>query len=869
MGTDVRDAAVGATVRPFGRPRTLRISSHERRLLHDGWQCISTAPDAIIDPSAAASQAGPWRSAIVPGTVASAMQADGVLDLERVIDFDAADWWYRCRFDDEPSSHARVLCMDGLATLAEVWLNGTLVLRSDNMFVQHEVDVTGLLARDNELVIRFASLNRALSSRRPRPRWRAKGVEHQQLRWHRTTLIGRMPGWSPPVKAVGPWRAVRLETRATCDVVGGDIHPVAHAVGGVVDVALGIRMLGTAEVTAASLQVGDDELPLSLERGDNGEVTLAGSLSLQRAAHWWPHTHGSQPRYDTRIVLVTTDGPVEITFPPVAFRRVSIHRSGNGFAIKVNNIVVFCRGSCWTAVNAASLAGTDLEYRHLLTLGRDGGMNMMRVGGTMVYEADVFYDLCDELGILVWQDFMFANMDYPTADADFAERVAREVTDVLARLRRHPCLAVLCGNSEVEQQAAMLGLPKEVWTNSYYYQELSAHCSAGVPDVPYWPGTPSGGALPFHADAGVAHYYGVGAYLRPLEDARRSNVRFTAECLGFSHVPDQVALDKVLPNGEAPFHHPRWKARVPRDHGAGWDHDDIRDHYLKELFGVDPMRVRYSDPDRYLALSRVLTGEVMGATIGEWRRAGSTCRGALTWYFQDLWLGAGFGVIDASGRPKPAYYALKRAMQPVALAFTNEGTSGLQLQMVNDRPEAFEGTVTLSLLRGERTIVATANAPVRLAPRQATCVVADAMLGRFYDTSYAYRFGPPTHEAAVATLRDAAGRMVSETFAFPGIWPSGRTEAATLSVVAWPVSDATVCIRLRARAFTPWIALECGAHIPDDNYFHMAPDTERLVHARATGSAHRFAGHVLPLSAGVGASVRLLDAKPPDADFTP
>ena len=810
-----------------------------------------------------------WRPAAVPGTVATNLRAEGTLDLENVPDFDAQDWWYRCPFTEQPSPHARILCFDGLATLAEVWLNGMLVLRSDNMFLRHEVDVTALVKAENELVIRFASLNRALAARRPRPRWRTRGVEHQQLRWHRTTLIGRMPGWSPPVKAVGPWRAVRLETRATCEVVSGALHPVTHAVGGAVHVSLQLRALGDAHVTSAVLHVADTQGMLAVTQSESGGVLqLNGTMRMQSAEHWWPHTHGAQPRYSASIVLQTSEGAVTIGFPPIAFRQVHVHRSGNGFAIKVNGLVVFCRGSCWTTTDVVSLRGLDEKYRDLLMLARDAGMNMMRIGGTMVYEDDVFYDLCDELGIFVWQDFMFANMDYPSSDPVFTNAVACEVQSVVARLRAHPSLAVLCGNSEVEQQAAMQGLGPEHWINPLFYEQLPALCASIAPDVPYCPGSPSGGALPFHPDAGVAHYYGVGAYLRPLEDARRSNVRFATECLGFAHVPDQRAMDALLPNGEAPFHHPKWKARVPRDQGMGWDHDDIRDYYLKELFGVDPMRLRYTDMERYIALSRVITGEVAGATIREFRRGSSTCRGALTWFFQDMWLGASFGMIDSTGRPKPAYYALKRAMQPVTVSITNEGTSGLQMQLVNDRANPLDGELTLRLLRGASSVVAEATVPVHVAARQATCFVGDAMLGRFYDTSYAYRFGPPVHDVAVATLRDSAGQMLSQSFAFPLILPSERSDVVALTVDAWPLAEGIVCIRLRAERFTPWIALELGDYMPDDNYFHMGPGTERLVLARSR-TTQPFAGYVQPLNAVAGRPITMLPEAPAGSEVRP
>src|SRR5262249_3224700 len=156
-------------------------------------------PSQLSDALAAA--AGGWQPAPVPGTAASALRAAGRWSLDAAPRrFDARDWWYRCRFTAAPPNAGEcvVLALDGLATIAEAWLNGELLLRSDNMFVAHQVDVGSRLRPLNELCVRFAALDPLLARRRPRPRWRAPMVEHQQLRWIRTTLLGRTPGWSPP-----------------------------------------------------------------------------------------------------------------------------------------------------------------------------------------------------------------------------------------------------------------------------------------------------------------------------------------------------------------------------------------------------------------------------------------------------------------------------------------------------------------------------------------------------------------------------------------------------------------------------------------------------------------------------------------------
>src|SRR5262249_32583844 len=322
-------------------------------------------------------------------------------------------------------------------------------LTSDNMFLEHEVPVS--LAGDNELVICFRSLDKALAARRPRPRWKTKLVAHQQLRWFRTTLLGRIPGWSPPVAPVGPWRPVELLDAPTPEI---DLR----AEDGVVTVRAPLPD------PDAELVVGETRAPLA------GEA----SIRVPGAELWWPHTHGAQPRYPVSIRA----GGRTLDLGQVAFRTVEAGPIDGDFRVRVNGAPIFCRGACWTPVD---------DPRPSLQLLRDAGMNMVRVGGTMVYEDDAFYDLCDELGILVWQDFMFANMDYPT-DEPFVAGVRREARQLCRRLQGRPSLAVLCGNSEIEQQVAMLGLRHE--RGPLFGEVLPEVARELVPDVPYVPSSP-------------------------------------------------------------------------------------------------------------------------------------------------------------------------------------------------------------------------------------------------------------------------------------------------------------------------------------------------------------------------------------------
>jgi beta-mannosidase len=478
-------------------------------------------------------------------------------------------------------------------------------------------------------------------------------------------------------------------------------------------------------------------------------------------------------------------------------------------------------------------------------------MNMVRVGGTMVYEDDAFHELCDALGILVWQDFMFANLDYPTDDA-FVAGVRREARQLCQRLQGRPSLAVLCGNSEIEQQVAMLGLGRDAWTGALFQEVLPAIARELVPDVPYVPSSPCGGPLPFHPDVGVAHYYGVGAYLRPLEDARRAGIRFTSECLAFSNVPEPATVEALLGDGAAPGHHPRWKERVPRDHGPGWDFEDVRDHYVARLFGVDPVRVRYADAERWLDLGRVATGEVMSRTLAEWRHAGSTCAGALIWFWKDLWPGAGWGLVDADGRPKAAYFMARPVLAPVALLLTDEGLAGPRLHAVNDGPTPVAAELAVRLWRDGAVKVAEGRRSLEIPARGQVAMPADALFERFLDLSYAYRFGPPGHDALAATLH-AGGALVGEAFFWPRGLPAEREPDVGLTARA-QAEPGGFRVEVGAARLAVAVALDVSGGRPDESYFHLEPGRARAVQVRGPGPLR---GHVRALNAHAQARISI------------
>lgn len=974
-----------------------------------------------------------------PMTVAAVLRMRGDWSFEQPRNFDDETWWFKAELPAIVPGD--VLRLEGLATLAEVFIDGRSVLSSTNMYHAHIVE---LPPGAQALSIRFDPLTTALAAKRPRPRWKTRLTSHQQLRWIRTSFLGRMPGWSPPVAPVGPWRDVFVErwarqpgtdtdrdiarylhnasalaaepprvaptlieepaparvglltgtlpslqstgsTPALDAAESGEIHTVrelappsavrvaaaapsrasqpltdpsasanmreanqststlrgfspraAPTLKGFASAADAVTELGTPatlilpseaavpssdpaipEGTAESPALPKSEaapepavsenpalpkadpappavhsaewlVPASLPsfplpaseapippapitsspvtgrlpigapaaldirtsvEGTRGVVVIsspfegifsiagqrvvlvragdrfAARLEIPDVELWWPHTHGAPHRYAARL-----DSAYGTTELQLAFRAVTLDTADGRFKLCINGTPIFCRGAVWTSVDVVTLTSTAAEYARVLGLVKDAGMNMLRISGTLFYEDDAFYEACDALGILVWQDFMFANMDYPIGDDAFRASVEREARQFLHRITRRPCVALLCGGSEVEQQSAMFGADRAIWRSTLFSEVLPAIVTEIRPDIPYWPSSPAGGALPFHVNEGVAHYYGVGAYLRPFEDARRANISFAAECLAFANIPEDDLFPIILSDGAAPFVSARWKERSSKDFGASWDFEDVRDHYVGRLFGVEPARVRYEDVERYIRLGRVATGETMHRVLAELRRANSTTWGALLWFLHDLWPGAGWGILDSRGEPKSAYWYCRRAMAPRTVFFTDEGANGLYVHVVNDLATPLAATLEVALYRDGETRTNAGARDLLVPPRTTLAVAADSLFERFTDSAYAYRFGPPGHDVAIASLRigeeliDAAWLT---DFAKP---PAGAGLEGTLT---------STHVTVTTRRFAQAVKIAVPGYSPADNYFDLAPGRTRTIPLRAIPNAKK------------------------------
>ncbi len=832
-------AAILSPVHPSAAARHVRP-------LDTGWEAASTAPGAATRPADLDGLA--WWPATVPGTAAGVLVGAEVdLGKADAVDPDALDWWFRTRFEaDRAAPDEQVLLhLDGLATIAEVYLDGALIATSESMFVGQSVDIGDRLDGGHELAIVCRALAPQLAvTRRPRARWRTRVVADGNLRWFRTTLLGRAPGFAPGPAVVGPWRPIRLERRRAIVIDDIRLRATVEADGtGRLDIETTVTNLDGQRSEAVDVDLdgpsGQHHLRLTATEEAAGPARFTGSLRIPGVALWWPHTHGVPALHAVRVTAVAGPATLTVDAGHVGFRTIAAgphpdhDLERDGLDVHINGQRIFARGAVWTPIDPVDFAPTSEALRSTLELVRDGGLNMLRLPGTGVYETPEFHDLCDELGILVWQDLLFANLDYPFVDEDFRVAAEHEASVVVDRLAAHPSTTVVCGNSEIEQQVAMLGLAPELGQDPFFGTTLPAIVAAADSDAITVRSAPFGGDLPFRPDRGVANYYGVGGYRRPLSDARTAGVRFASECLAFANVPDGSPADAEP-----------W---VPRDVGADWDFADVRDHYLELLYEVDAAALRQTDPERYLALSRMVTGEVMAEVFGEWRRAGSPCGGGLVLWLRDLRPGSGWGLLDHRGEPKATWHVLRRAFAPIALWTTDEGLGGIAIHVANDRPEPLRARLRVAMYRDLEVPVGHGEADVDVAPRGGLERDLEGLIGRFVDASWAYRFGPPAQDVIVVTLERTDG-PVEEPLAQAVRFPAGRSVVAGpvadlgLDATAHPLDDGRVRLAVSSRRLAYGVRVETPGFIASDDAFAVEPGRTRHIDLRPRTAGRPFVG---------------------------
>jgi beta-mannosidase len=708
-----------------------------------------------------------WIPAVVPGGVHESLLAaeriehpyyDRNEDSVRWVE--ERDWWYRAEFDGPGPLAAgeRVrLVLHGLDTVADVWLNGTHLGHHENMFRPCDLDVTATLADRNEVLVRFRPPLAGLTA----PAAAVALTERVAALFATAPSDGdddevglptELPlatlrrkatfswGWDfgPRVPSVGIWRPVDLVREAGAAITGH--HVRTDAVDGTsadVTVLVEVDPFGVAEGLSA-------RVTLVGPAGGSHAVTVpidgtAGSAALRvdDAELWWTHDLGTPALYDVHIELSDVDGRVlDRRTDRVGLRTVTLDRSpdpegGRYFRFLLNGVPVFARGANWIPADMLVGSVDEARYRELVGLARAGNMTMLRIWGGGVYEHDAFYSVTDELGILVWHDFMFACIDYPSTDPDLQREVALEAAYQVRRLRNRASMALWCGNNEVQMVHgfAYRNYDEGDWGWHFFHRILPEAVARHDGGVPYWPGSPWGedAAEGWTAANGVRdgdrhawevwHGFDFGAGGGPYTDPgqarhhrRYANDRgkFISE-FGIHAAPELSTLERWIPAGSLSIHSASFDAHNkdnPKNKG---------DAVLGIVTGL-PTTMR-----EYVDVTMAAQAEGLKFGVEHYRRRQPHCSGTLVWQFNDVWPGFSWSVVDHDAVPKAGYYALRRAFAPVVASFA-ETAAALELWVSNSTPSPVTTTAVVTFTDAGGAELSTLDVPVELAAGESRCV---------------------------------------------------------------------------------------------------------------------------------------------------
>ncbi len=674
-----------------------------------------------------------WLPAVVPGGVHTDLLTNGripdpfVGDNELSVQWVAdTDWIYRYTFQISQElldNDVVELVCDGLDTLAEVRLNGILVGKAENAFRQYRWQVNEFLhTGDNELVVTFASATRFCAARdQERPMMYVNdalpGAPH----------LRKAPchfgwDWGPKLPAVGIWRDIRLEGSTTARLE--DVHiRQQHDDGRVsleVTIQAAVWIRGSLN---ASIQLihPDGRIALTEIQLVNGQGKA--QILIEEPQLWWPNGYGAQPLYQLEIILQGEGKELDRKHFQIGLCTIQLRQHldewGRSFTFVVNGVSIFAKGANWIPSDSFPTRLTPAHLEHLIHSASLTHQNMLRVWGGGYYEDEVFYDLCDRYGILVWQDFMFSCSVYPFDDPEFVNNVRQEVIYNVRRLRHRTCLALWCGNNEMEAGWVGWGWsrPDTVVLKeadmTFFYKTLPAWVKEEDPDHDYWPSSPSSGLpheIPDSPTTGDRHLWEVWHGNKPFSFYRQQHPRFASE-FGFQSLPD---INTVATYAE------------PTD----WNMTSyIMEHHQRNRAGNSKIITYLTDhfqmPKDFPSLvyaTQVLQAEAMRMAVEGWRRERARCSGALYWQLNDCWPVASWASIDYYGRWKALHYAARRFFAPLLLSIEDEGNR-MGVFITNDRTEHWQGEVrwTLETLSGE--VLAAGQQTVDTLPLATTSVL--------------------------------------------------------------------------------------------------------------------------------------------------
>ncbi len=666
-----------------------------------------------------------WLTAQVPGGVHTDLLALGripdpfVADNEHRVQWVAeSNWEYRNSFTCDPEllvEEKIYLVCDGLDTLAKVTLNGQELGQAQNMFVQYRWEIQNLLRgtdssgrpATNELKITFSS-----------------PVRYCAQKQAENPLIGAsqaIPGgpylrkapcqfgwdWGPQLPPIGIWKDILLEGYSTARFE--DVHiQQSHTAGQViVSARMSIQRWSDAPIDVRMKILGPDGKEI-----DSRTSLIAGEqailqIPITHPQLWWPNGYGAQPLYRVEVNLLRADQTGQTPFDRRTFQiglrtlqlRQQEDKWGRSFEFIVNNVRIFAKGSNWIPADSFPTRISGERLGTLILSAVETHQNMLRVWGGGFYEDELFYDLCDRYGILVWQEFMFSGSVYPLDDPQFLANVQAEVVQNIRRLRHRASLALWCGNNEIEQGWAQwgrrqlrLGDLRKAYID-FFHHILPGWCQTEDPDHSYWPSSPSSGtpfAWPNGQRQGDAHYWEVWHGRKPFTAYRDQYPRFMSE-FGFQALPPLATIKTFAEEAD-------WNitSYVMEQHQKNAGGNSMIVAQMLDTFRLP------EDFKSLVYLSQVLQSEGIRYGVEHWRRHVDRVAGTLYWQLNDCWPVSSWSSLDYFGRWKALQYAARRFYAPLLLSI-EDSPPDMGLYLTNDLRSHWEGTVRWSLetLAGE------------------------------------------------------------------------------------------------------------------------------------------------------------------------
>lgn len=646
----------------------------------------------------------------VPGCVHTDLLAAGLIpdpflgrDETEVAWVGQQEWTYE-RELPETSAHERTdLVFDGLDTAARITLGGRLLGSVRNMHRSHRFDVTGATGL---LAVRFASAYTEAEAVREQlgERPAAYAEPYQYIRKMACSFGW---DWGPTLVTAGIWRPVRLERWSTARI--SRVRPLVTVEQGtgVVELRVDVERTRVEARLAVEARVGGRVARAEVD-GTSGVVRLR----IPDAGLWWPRGYGEQPLYDIELTLVNGDEVLDTWHRRIGFRTVELDRRpdahGTGFTLVVNGERLFARGVNWIPDDVFPSRVTRERYRERLGQAAAAGVDLVRVWGGGIYEGEDLYDACDELGLMVWQDFPFACAAYPE-EQPLRGEVEAEARENVVRLMPHPSLVLWNGNNENLWGFRDWGwerrLAGDSWGEGYYLGLLPRVVAELDPTRPYTAGSPWSGSWAHHPNDpahGTHHSWEVWNR-EDYADYRLSVPRFVAE-FGWQAPPAYATLRRALPGEELAADSPGMLHHQKADDGNGKLERGLARHFA----------VPDGDFDRWHYLTQVNQARAVAAGIEHWRSHWPVCAGTVVWQLNDCWPVTSWSAVDGDGREKPLYHELRRLYADRLLTL-RAGADGLVLAAVNQAAEEWTGTVTLRRMTVEGAVAGAAS--VRLAAR--------------------------------------------------------------------------------------------------------------------------------------------------------